>query len=487
MRLRPVPTGTSPKQTGPAPRRTALSGAALATAALLAAIASCAPASPPPAPATPSSAAAAPSAEAAPTSAPVPPGTDGNGGGKPSVITNATLPRMPLGQFSNGLIAGSVPDDHGIALGGAGSDLYPAEDPNQYWVITDRGPNGQVKVDKDKRRTFPVPNFDPAILRISVQGSALHVEQAIPITTTSGKPVTGLSNSDSRDEPPYDWTAGKTLPVNPAGLDTEGMVRVPNGDFWISEEYAPSILHISPTGKVLTRFVPAGLALPGTDYPVQATLPAILAKRQINRGFESMAINPDGHTLYAALQSPLGLPNDKQGGNSRAVRVFAFDLNTGQATAEYVYPLEDVNRFDKGADGDQSEMKISAMAWYGPDQLVVDERTDDVAKLYLIKLSGASNVLGGPFDDVKHSPALEQTNLASASVTPVAKSPLIDLTAAIPGLPKKIEGIAVRDQHTIAVANDNDFGMTEGPDAFASNGKIHDSGVPSRLLLLHVP
>ena len=484
MRLRPVPTGTSTTQPS-APRRTALSGAALATAALLAAIASCAPASPPPAAAPPTSA-AAPSPEAAPTSAPAPV-PDGNGGGKPSVLTTATLPRMPLGQFSNGLIAGSVPDDHGIVLGGTGSDLYPAEDPNQYWAITDRGPNGQVKVDKDKRRTFPVPNFDPTILRISVQGSALHVEQAIPITTTSGKPVTGLSNSDSRDEPPYDWTAGKLLGVNPTGLDTEGMVRAPNGDFWISEEYAPSILHISSTGKVLTRFVPAGLALPGTDYPVQATLPAILAKRQINRGFESMAINPDGHTLYAALQSPLGLPNDKQGENSRAVRVFAFDLNTGQATAEYVYPLEDVTHFDKGADGDQSEMKISAMAWYGPDQLVVDERTDDVAKLYLIKLTGATNLLGGPFDDVRHSPALEQANLASASVTPVAKSPLIDLTAAIPGLPKKIEGIAVRDQHTIAVANDNDFGMQEGDDAFGSNGKIHDSGVPSKLLLLHVP
>jgi phytase-like protein len=483
MRLRPVPTGTSSPRTGLA---------ALAAATLLAAIAACAPASPPPAAAPPSSATAASSAEAAPTSAPtsapaIPPVPAGTAGGQPSVITNATLPRMPLAQFSNGLIAGSVPDDHGIALGGTGSDLYPTQDPNQYWAITDRGPNGQVKVDHVKRRTFPVPSFDPAILRISVQGSALHVEQAIPITTTSGKPVTGLSNSDSRDEPPYDWTAGKLLGVNPAGLDTEGMVRAPNGDFWISEEYAPSILHISQTGKVLARYVPAGLSLPGTDYPVQGTLPAILAKRQINRGFESMAINPDGHTLYAALQSPLGLPNDKQGGNSRVVRLLAFDLNTGKATAEYVYPLEDVNRFDPGQGGDQSEMKISAMAWYGPDQLVVDERTDDVAKLYVIKLTGATNVLGGPFDDPNHSPALEQTNLAGASVTPVAKSQLIDLTAAIPGLPKKIEGIAVRDQHTIAVANDNDFGMAEGKDAFGGNGKVNDTGIPSRLLLLHVP
>ncbi|HEX4247726.1 MAG TPA: esterase-like activity of phytase family protein [Pseudonocardia sp.] len=487
MRLRPAPTGTSTTQTS-ALRRTVFSGAALATAALLAAIASCAPASPPPAPAAPTtSAAAAPSTEAAPTSAPSAPGATGTAGGKPAVLSDSTLPRMPLAQFSNGLIAGSVPDDHAIVLGGTGSDIYPADDPNQYWAITDRGPNGQVKVDHNKRRTFPVPNFDPAILRVSVAGPALHVEQAIPITTTSGKPVTGLSNSDSRDEPPYDWSAQALLPVNPAGLDTEGMVRAPNGDFWISEEYAPSILHVSSTGKVLTRYVPAGLSLPGTDYPVQATLPAILAKRQINRGFESMALNPDGHTVYASLQSPLALPNDKAGGNSRTVRLFAFDINTGQATAEYAYPLEDVNRFDEGAGGDQSEMKISAMAWYGPEQLLVDERTDDVAKLYVIRLSGATNLLGGPFDDAGHNPPLEQTDLAHASVTPLAKTPLLDLTASIPSLPKKIEGIAVRDQHTIAVANDNDFGMTEGKDAFGANGKVHDSGVPSRVLLLHVP
>ena len=37
------------------------------------------------------------------------------------------------------------------------------------------------------------------------------------------------------------------------------------------------------------------------------------------------------------------------------------------------------------------------------------------------------------------------------------------------------------------VSNDNDFGMAEGKDAFGGSGKVNDTGIPSRLLLLHVP
>jgi hypothetical protein len=457
--------------------RPLLAAALLTAAGLVAAACATQPGPPAQSPAPASAPAVAPdSAPAAP-----PASVDW---AKPTVVSDATLPRSPLAQFSNGLVAGSVADDHGIALGGTGSDIYPAQAPDEYWMVTDRGPNGQVKVDGDKRRTFPVPGFDPAILRVKVDGSTLRVQQSIPLTTTAGRPITGVSNTVGRDETPYDWTAAQQLPVNPSGVDSEGLVRAANGEFWVSEEYSPSILRISPTGTVLARYVPQGLALPGAGYPVNPTLPAILGKRQINRGFESLAMSPDGHTLYTMLQSPLALPNPDAGAESRAVRLIAFDTATGKATAEYVYSLEDVTGFDQGADGDESDMKISALAWYGPDQLLVDERTDDVAKLFVVKLGGATNVLGGPFDDPAHSPALEQADLRAASVTPLAKTLLVDLTASVPNLPKKIEGIAVRDDHTIAVANDNDFGMTEGKHAFGSDGRVADSGTPSTLMLL---
>jgi hypothetical protein len=452
----------------------------LLSAALLAACAAGCANPPAPAPARPPGPAGPPAATSG-ASAPT----------APTVLADATLPRIPLAEFSNGLLPRAVLDDHGIALGGIGSDLYPASAPDEYWMITDRGPNGQVTVDGAERRTFPVPGFDPAVLRVRVDGPVLRVLQAIPITATDGQAVTGLSNTAGRDESPYDLTGRTLLPLHPGGLDTEGLVRTGNGEFWVSEEYSPSIVHLSSSGRVLARYVPGGLALLDAGYPVFPTLPAILSHRQGNRGFESLALSPDGHTLYAALQSPLALPGDKAGkkagSRSRAVRVLALDTASGRPTAEYVYPLQDVAGFDPSADGDESAMKISAMAWYGPDQLLVDERTDNVAKLYLVRLSGATNVLGGPFDSATHTPALEQTDLAASSVTPLGKTLLIDLTAQVPNLPKKIEGLAVRDPKTLAVANDNDFGMTDGAGAFGPDGRLRDSGIPSRLLVLRLP
>ena len=146
--------------------------------------------------------------------------------------------------------------------------------------------------------------------------------------------------------------------------------------------------------------------------------------------------------------------------------------------------MEDVAGFDPGAQGDQSQMKVSAMAWSG-DQLVVDERTDAITKLYLVRMSGATNILGGELDDPAHTPSLEQAT--PAGVIPLAKSPLLDVTAAVPNAPTKIEGIAVRDPSTVALANDNDFGMRDGPDAFDASGHQNDTGVPSRLLVLRLP
>jgi hypothetical protein len=110
------------------------------------------------------------------------------------VIGTYTLPDTPIKAFQNAVLPGSVANDRKILLGSVGSDLWHgANDPqDEFWMITDRGPNGQIKVAGSNRRTFWVPEFNPMILRIKTDNNAINIVQTIPIVDQSGKPVSGL-------------------------------------------------------------------------------------------------------------------------------------------------------------------------------------------------------------------------------------------------------------------------------------------------------
>ncbi|MFD4596903.1 esterase-like activity of phytase family protein [Streptomyces sp. NPDC058464] len=405
--------------------------------------------------------------------------------GAAHVTRTATLGDIPLGTFSNTLLPGTVDNDRGVDLGGIGSDIYPAGRRGEYWTITDRGPNGQIKVDGKKRRTFPVPGFDPAIVKIRVSGDAVEVIDAIPITTSSGKAVTGLSNQASRDEAPYSYDAKTPLSYNPNGLDTEGIVRAADGTFWLVDEYGPSLVHVSARGKVLTRYVPKGLNLTGTDYPVVEALPSVFLHRKVNRGFEGLALLPDGD-LVLALQSPLSLPDGDAGDASRTTRLLRFSPRKKAVTAEYAYRFDPVNVVDPSED-DTSELKISSIVAVGGDRLLVEERTDKAARLEEVKLDRRSDILGGAYDDDTTSPSLEQLDDPAAAGVPVlGKRLVVDLNT-VTGVPLKIEGIARVNHHTLALINDNDFGMTDGAGAFDAQGRLVDSGIETTLVYVRLP
>ncbi|MFI8768307.1 esterase-like activity of phytase family protein [Streptomyces sp. NPDC053792] len=395
------------------------------------------------------------------------------------VVSTSTLPDIPLAPFSNGLLPGSVADDRGVDLGGIGSDLYPAERRGEYWTVTDRGPNGQIAVGKDKRRTFPVPGFDPAIVKVRTVGGRIQVLKSIPLTTASGAPVTGLPNQPGRDEAPYTYDASTPLTYDPNGLDTEGLVRDRDGSFWLVDEYGPSLVHVSAKGRVLARHVPQGLGLTGTDYPVVESLPSIFLQRKTNRGFEGLALLPDGD-LVLGLQSPLLNPDKVSGENSRTTRLLRFSPRENRVTAEYAYRFDAVDVVEPGQTK-TSELKLSALVALGGDRLLVQERTDKAARLYEVRLRRGSDILGSSWDTAA-GPTLEQLDDAAAAQVPVLDKRLVIDLNTVEGVPGKIEGVAVEGSSTLVLLNDNDFGMTDGPEAFDTNGRLVDSDVETTLV-----
>ena len=72
------------------------------------------------------------------------------------VVATYTLPDTPIKAFQNAVLPGSVINDRKVLLGSVGSDLWhgPKDPPDEFWMITDRGPNGQFLVDGKNRRTF---------------------------------------------------------------------------------------------------------------------------------------------------------------------------------------------------------------------------------------------------------------------------------------------------------------------------------------------
>lgn len=395
-----------------------------------------------------------------------------------------TFPNIPVKEFHNKVLPGSVANDRQVLLGSAGSDLWrgPADPRDEFWMVTDRGPNGQIKVDGTNRRTFWVPEFNPMILRVKTQGKEVRILEALPIVGQSGKPVTGLPNLQGMNETPYNYSAQELLNFNPNGLDTEGLVRTTAGDFWLAEEYSPSLVHVDRTGKVLKRYIPEGLKLEDTDYPVANALPAIYGKRKINRGFEGLALSDDEKTLYIVLQSPLLNPDRKTGDASRNTRVLVFDIASEKVTAEYAYRFDVSSEFDPNLKNSPDEMKLSGVAFLNPTTLLVLERTDLVAKLYSVDISKATNILNTQWDDPKTAPALEALHdPARAQVRVLPKSLVLDLSS-LYGMPEKIEGIALLDRHTIAVANDNDFDSEDSK--YDAEGNDIGKGKKTQILVI---
>ncbi len=392
--------------------------------------------------------------------------------GRPEVQATHLLPRVLL------------PGGHDVTLGGLSELVIAARDPSgiTVWTITDRGPNGTTGSGDAERRTLLAPGFSPVLVRLRVPAGndAAHlaeVEQMLPLRALSGAAVSGRPNGVGRDETILDAAGREALPPDPNGVDTEGLVVMPDGSFWASEEYRPSLLRIDAQGRCLERHVPEGVVLAGAGMKVIIDIPPAYGDRRDNRGFEGLALSADGKRLFALLQSPLDHPETKAGRKTGNVRLLVVDAVSGTPVAEHVYRLGDPShedRAERGAPADDG--KLCCLASLADGSLLVLEQADcGLARLYRADSRGATDTLprtrrgeGEPLEMIR--------NLAAAGIEPLRKSLVADLGPLVPRLREdafgsdsdsgsklKLEGLAMLDDQRVLLVNDDDFGVHARP------------------------
>lgn len=373
-----------------------------------------------------------------------------------------------------------------------------------FYAVPDRGPNadavsrGDVTPEAPQNlRPFKLPDYQGRFVKFTLNKMTGEVtlDEQILLTQQDGEtPITGRGNIPGFDEVPVTFADPDTeypnvdytdadgeeyhaLPYDPYGGDFEGIVRDNEGNFWMCDEYRPAIYKFQPDGTLIERYVPEGTSELGTEpRPVgfygAETLPTVYRKRRANRGFEAIAYNPDKDIIYAFIQTPLYNPDNSTRNNSDVIRILGISAADGAPVEEFVYLLER-NR-DAGV-GISRVDKIGDAVYIGNGRFLVLERDSSTPDdgntgkkyVYEINLTGATNILqtpasqneGGSGENDKTLEQKTADELAAEGIIAVHKTKVLNLPS-IGYLPSdKPEGIALLADGSIAVLNDNDFGL----------------------------
>ncbi|MBK8002233.1 MAG: esterase-like activity of phytase family protein [Verrucomicrobia bacterium] len=349
-----------------------------------------------------------------------------------------------------------------IKVGGF-SGIYPVPfSRDTFYVVTDRGPAPDfVDATGKAFKCWVTPEFGPHILTVRLQrNGTARIVDAEPLKGPGGQIITGLPTTIPATDVPFDFNLNQ-LPFDEDSIDAEGITIGPLGNFWVCEEYKPSVACVARNGRVLFRLVPAGTLTGAEQVPTFDVLPAVLSKRRNNRGFEGIAYSADGF-VYAIVQRPLNNPSRAVADANGNARLVAINLRAllhcspEPLVRQYLYQMPPAS----------SSVTVSDLFSTGPGRLLVPERGTD--KLFEISVAGATDltavedpVTGKPLSDsTKTLEQLTPAGLAALGVVPVTKTVVLDSMIAIDPLLEKVEGVCVVGR-TLVLTYDNDFNVGE--------------------------
>ncbi|CCO24784.1 esterase-like activity of phytase family protein [Maridesulfovibrio hydrothermalis] len=369
----------------------------------------------------------------------------------------------------NGVNAAEFSDGFPIGIGSGMTYIGVGKDGTRFfYAIGDRGPNAdspKVLVDGKKvpSKVFPAPDFTPSYGALGLKDGKVTLLSTIEIKDIKGRNISGRpippGTVGSTGEIPLS-DSYKTLDYDREGLDTEGIaIDRKDGNLWICDEYGPFIAKMNVnTGQLIKKYAPGD------------GLPAIIGKRQPNRGMEGIAVTPSNMVL-GAVQSICDIDGNVAKSKAPFTRLVLLNPETGE-TKMFAYPV-DVEAYNRCKD-----VKIGDLHAVSDTEFLIVEQGKGKGGLrnliYLIDINDATDLTGKTTVDGKELEAVSGiAELDSLGIKMVTKKKIISLREH-GWKPSKAEGLALLpDMRTLAVCSDNDFGfgsVTIDP-AIDNNGK----------------
>jgi hypothetical protein len=276
---------------------------------------------------------------------------------------------------------------------------------------------------------------------------AARLADTMLLTDAGGVPLTGLDPKADGIRP-----AGDGFPPMPQGpnrhiaIDSEAVVLVRDGSFFVSDEYGPYIYRFSPQGRMLGAIRPPDAFIPrrnGADHfssnnpgpgesaPVP---PNPDTGRQNNQGFEGLALTPDGKFLVAILQSATRQDGGDTPETRDHTRMLYYDVTTIDhpvLVREHVVVLPAFTTDDgKHRIAAQSELLALDTTHFlllcrdSDNGFGVKGATSRYRRIELIDTSAATNIVGGKYDDFE---PLAPMGPIDDGIVPPARETFIDL------------------------------------------------------------
>ncbi len=331
--------------------------------------------------------------------------------------------------LQNPPIIGNTNRGNPIHLGGFSGLYYLGQDPksgeHKFVTHTDRGPNGETLKIAGKpqwSRPMKMPDFVPEwiFLKLNLNTKKLEITERIKLKDSKGNFLRGVSPYEPKIIGTDEWLVdqlGKEIPANINGIDPEGITKDDDGNFWMCEEYFPSLLKFSSTGTLLKRYVPNSSHTVEGSSEVVESLPKELRNKRINLGFEGITFFKG--KIYAALQSPLKAADN-------FFIILEFDPKSEKFMRELKYPMSK-----------PSVDKIGDLLANESGLFVLEENSET-----------------GP-GAIRHV-----FQVKDLSTVDLHKELYLDVSKSILSQALKVEGMTLMPNKKIAFINDNDFDNT---------------------------